>query len=743
MAKTSIKKERRLDENIDELLRRLEEAEETLKAIREGEVDAIIVSGEQGDLVYSLSGTEQIYRLIVETMKEAALTVTLDGTILFCNHQFGQFLGLPQEKILGHSLLDFLSPEAASMLPDLMSRSVKEPVKQRLVFQNGEQAFPAHISANVLNQPDGLSICIVATDLTELETSTEMLQQLRRQQEALQASESRLRAVFTATRDTIVISDDEGRFIETNPAAATIFGLPADQLIGRRFKQFLEPGFDLGKFRDGLMRQGTQRSEIQVIQPEGQALLTEVFAVANILPGRHLAVLRDITDERRAEEALISAHASLEQKVEERTAELGKAVRDLRAEIERRRAAESLLQQANRILQMLSDCNQAIARIEDEQELMRRVCNIIVHVGRFRMALVGMKEDDPEKTIRTVATADLNGGSPNPPEKSWANTGMGRGPIGNAVHTGQPHTVDDYFTDARLAPWRDEAMRQGFRSAMAMPLRDGDAVIGVLAVFSEVSDAFRDPVAKVLLELTENLAFGVTALRTRRALHESRDRLRALAGELTLTERRERQRLAKILHDHIQQLLVGAKYRLHALPLPGNDAARTGVGHIEELLNECISNSRTLTAELSPPILQEGGLSESLEWLAEWMGEKHGLNVELAFQEICQAVPHDLKLLLFESSRELLFNVVKHAGVKSANVSLRQLGDNSLEIVVADKGVGFNQEKLKVPGDKAGGFGLFSIRHRMDLIGGKLQITSKEGEGTRLCLTIPISGLPS
>ena len=131
-----------------------------------------------------------IYRLIVETMKEAAFTVTFDGRILFCNAQFGQFVKRPMEQIVGHRLQEFVAAEQPSPRPSsLLIPARKQPVKQRLVFRNVDGApVPAHVSANVLNQPDGPSICVVATDLTDLENSTDLIQQLRRQQEALRNS---------------------------------------------------------------------------------------------------------------------------------------------------------------------------------------------------------------------------------------------------------------------------------------------------------------------------------------------------------------------------------------------------------------------------------------------------------------------------------------------------------------------------------------------------------------------------
>ena len=120
---------------MEELQAQLAEAEETLRAIREGEVDAVIVSGSRGEQVFSLVGAESIYRLIVETMKEAAFTVTFDGKILFCNAQFGEFVKRPMEQILGHSLREFVDPANRSAADALLTVAQEQPVKQRLVFR--------------------------------------------------------------------------------------------------------------------------------------------------------------------------------------------------------------------------------------------------------------------------------------------------------------------------------------------------------------------------------------------------------------------------------------------------------------------------------------------------------------------------------------------------------------------------------------------------------------------------------
>ncbi len=217
--------------------------------------------------------------------------------------------------------------------------------------------------------------------------------------------------------------------------------------------------------------------------------------------------------------------------------------------------------------------------------------------------------------------------------------------------------------------------------------------------------------------------------------------LRALAGELTLTEQRERRRMAKVLHDHLQQLLVAAKYRVAILGRTGDALLEQATKEVEELLDESLLASRSLTTELSPPILHEAGLNAGLEWLARRVAEKQGLFVDLSLEADAPALAEDVKVLVFESVRELLFNAVKHSRVRSAAVSSR-LVDGQLQVLVTDQGVGFDPKATPPAGEEGGGFGLFSIRERLVLIGGRLEIDSAPGTGSRFLLTAPLMQAP-
>jgi PAS domain S-box-containing protein len=212
--------------------------------------------------------------------------------------------------------------------------------------------------------------------------------------------------------------------------------------------------------------------------------------------------------------------------------------------------------------------------------------------------------------------------------------------------------------------------------------------------------------------------------------------LRALAGELTLSEQRERSRLAKILHDHLQQVLVAAKFRLAIMGKGAEEMMKTAISEVQDLIDESIASSRSLTAELSPPILHEAGLAAGLKWLAARMADTQGLLVDLQMEEP-GPLPEDLKIMLFESARELLFNIVKHARTRSSAINLRQ-ADGFLQLTVSDQGVGFDPAAMPRAGESGAGFGLFSIRERLELFGGWLEIESAPGQGSRIFVSVPM-----
>ena len=209
------------------------------------------------------------------------------------------------------------------------------------------------------------------------------------------------------------------------------------------------------------------------------------------------------------------------------------------------------------------------------------------------------------------------------------------------------------------------------------------------------------------------------------------NQLRHLTSELARAEQHERDRIASVLHDNLQQLLAAAKMRAGIMKYRAKDQGiETQAGQIEHLLGEAIDVTRSLSTELSPPIMSGADFSATLDWLADWMREKHSLDVNLKCDGEVNIESMELKHLLFQSVRELLFNVVKHAETKTAEVVLERSA-NGVKITVADAGKGFEQQWLEQ------GFGLLSISERLVHAGGRLDISSKPLEGTRVVITAP------
>lgn len=241
---------------------------------------------------------------------------------------------------------------------------------------------------------------------------------------------------------------------------------------------------------------------------------------------------------------------------------------------------------------------------------------------------------------------------------------------------------------------------------------------------------------KVARDLTERRQMEE---RLESEVRERTAQVRELVTQLTMTEQEERRRVSAILHDDLQQRLFSAMFQLtvlrQMLDQTQLSAVQQPLTEIETALRSSIRTARELSVDLSPPILHDEGLLSALSWLAIQMEQQQGLTVTVQGAAIVPLLNEDLRVLLFQTVRELLFNVVKHAGVNQAQVALAKEGE-MLRIDIADAGRGFDPEDHNKTG--ATSQGLRRIGQRMQLLGGRMEVASAPGQGTRVSLYIPL-----
>ncbi len=530
--------------------------------------------------------------------------------------------------------------------------------------------------------------------------------------------------------DAVIVWRIGGGIESWNRGAEELYGYPEEEAQGKSLRELLKaPRPDRWQeMEESLRSHGEWFGEIPHTTKDGR----EVVVSSRQLLGRGfdgservLEIDRDISDRKRVEEALRRAHDELEEKVEHRTADL---------------------QKANRTLLMVSACDQALVQIDEERELTGVICQIIQDEGGYPLVWVGLIEDRDSGIIQCVASAGDRDGYLDSLRAAGGEAALSRGPAGRAIRSKAPAMSLDIAGSAEDAQWKEMTLSRGFRAVAALPLQDLQKnAIGVLVIHSANLPDFEQKQITLLKELADDLAFGITSLRARaerdqaqKALELKATQLKVLAGEIVRTEQRERQRIAQLLHDQIQQLLVATLYGLEGLhePRPAEEY-RQSAAKLSVLVRDCISMSRSLMSELSHPSYTERDLCTALGWLGTWMKEKHGLGVKVHCAQIITAEVEETRVTLLQSVRELLFNVVKHAGIKEARVDLDRTPEGFVRVTVSDEGAGFDPEKARAPGPASGGIGLFSIRERLDVIGGGMKIESAPGQGSRVTVWVP------
>jgi PAS domain S-box-containing protein len=282
---------------LEDLRARLAEAEEVLQAIRNGEVDAVVVSGERGEQVYTLSGADRVYRQLIETMSEGAATLSVDGGILYCNVCLAEILGRPLDQVLGTALRNYLPPADQQALDAILAQARTEPSRREINLKTSEgRLVPVYLSASRLHSEGAeMVFCLVFTDLTE-----------QKSHEQIVAAERLARLILEQAVEAIVVCDEQGRVIRASQAAQQFCdGSPLLRPFAEVFPLRTDASdpFHLAPVLEG----ETLRNVDVALDRQGQTF-DLILNAGPLLSGQQIlgcvVTMTDITERKRAEETL-------------------------------------------------------------------------------------------------------------------------------------------------------------------------------------------------------------------------------------------------------------------------------------------------------------------------------------------------------------------------------------------------------------------------------------------------------
>jgi PAS domain S-box-containing protein len=317
--------------------------------------------------------------------------------------------------------------------------------------------------------------------------------------------------------------------------------------------------------------------------------------------------------------------------------------------------------------------------------------------------------------------------------------------INRVVETGEPdkHYVEYNSPDGITRHFEGRAapiMHSGRVAAITINATD----VTEHKQLAEDLKEHRDHLQKLVEDRTSELSEANKQLQeeiTERKLAQERlltyhKRLRSLASSLSLAEEQERRRIATEVHDLIGQNLAFAKLKLAAILDISSGSAREAVEEVNGLVDDAIRDSRFLISELGAPVLYELGLVPAVEWFAKQTQKRHGITIDCQDDGQPKPLRDDVRILLFQAVRELFANVVRHAKAQRTKVSIKKNHDR-IQIDVEDDGVGFTPEE-PIPAEDKNVFGLFSIRERLEPLGGYMKVSSEPGHGTHVTLMGPL-----
>ncbi|MGB8076954.1 MAG: PAS domain S-box protein, partial [Gallionella sp.] len=386
------------------------------------------------------------------------------------------------------------------------------------------------------------------------------------------------------------------------------------------------------------------------------------------------------------------------------------------------------------LYKMLSEINSANIHIRERGQLFETACSIAVASGMIRMACISLLDRESGDVVH-VAQAGQVEGYLDRLKINIYDAVSGNGPTGMAIKSGNYVACNDISSDPRMAPWRGEALKRGYRASIVFPLTQSGQIIGAFSLYFHDAGALTDDVTRLLGSLVEDISFTLDFIDESARREQAQNELRELSTFLQSALENERKRIARELHDELGQTMTALHFDLkwlHERIDTRQKEVQARLSSMQALIERTVGTVRRISEDLRPGMLDDLGLAAAIEHHAEKFAAQTGIACDLAMNVSEFDLSDRAATALFRIVQESLTNIARHSGASRATIRLQDMGDKIL-LIVQDNGRGLPDGP---PSDKKT-YGLMGMRERVRMLEGVMDIFNETGSGVRIETFIP------